>query len=296
MVVAMHRDIDISLLRAFLSVVETGSVTKAASALNLTQAAVSQQIKRLEELLESALFVRANRRLSPTAAGERLVAHARRLISLNDELWTLMRAPEFEGEVRLGVPHDIVATYLPAVLRRFDRAWPRVSVTLVSGGSVELLDKLDRGEVDLTLTTERTCPPGAELLLPDQLVWVAAERGSAAARRPLPVSLGSERCTFRPFAVEALKKASIDWRPVCQVSEMGPLLATIEADLAVAPMMRSVVPAHLRVLSDAEGLPRLPAFSINLHMREAVSNPVAAELAREIRAEMMSRAGEMANA
>jgi len=290
----MHRDIDISLLRAFLAVVETGSVTKAAGTLNLTQAAVSQQIKRLEELFDTSLFSRANRRLNPTASGERLVAHARRLIALNDEIWTLMRAPEFEGEVRLGVPHDIVATYLPAVLRRFDRAWPRVSVTLVSGGSVELLDKLDKGEIDLTLTTERTCPAGAELLLPDQLVWVAAERGSAHTRRPLPVSLGSERCTFRPFAIEALAKAGIDWRPVCQISDMGPLLATIEADLAVTPMMRSVVPMHLRVLSDAEGLPRLPAFSINLHMREAATNPVAIELAREIRAEMASRSGEMA--
>jgi len=98
----MHRDIDISLLRAFLAVVETGSVTKAAGTLNLTQAAVSQQIKRLEELFDTSLFSRANRRLNPTASGERLVAHARRLIALNDEIWTLMRAPEFEGEVRLG--------------------------------------------------------------------------------------------------------------------------------------------------------------------------------------------------
>ena len=83
----MRRDIDIALLRAFVAVVETGSVTGAAALLNLTQAAVSQQLKRLEELFGTELFERHHKRLVLKPNGERLIAHAHRLIALNDEVW-----------------------------------------------------------------------------------------------------------------------------------------------------------------------------------------------------------------
>ena len=153
----MRRDIDIGLLRAFVAVVETGSVTGAASLLNLTQAAVSQQLKRLEELFGTELFERHHKRLSLKPNGERLVAHAQRLIALNDEVWGTMSAPAYEGEVRLGVPHDIVGPYLPPILKRFDKAWPRVRVSLECRTTPQLLELLRQGRVDLTLTTEQRC-------------------------------------------------------------------------------------------------------------------------------------------
>lgn len=87
----MRRDIDIALLRAFVAVVETGSVTGAANLLNLTQAAVSQQVKRLEEMFGTELFERHHKRLALKPNGERLMAHAQRMIALNDEVWGAMR-------------------------------------------------------------------------------------------------------------------------------------------------------------------------------------------------------------
>src|SRR3712207_6705524 len=105
----MRRDIDISLLRAFAAVAETGGVTSAARLLNLTQAAVSQQIRRLEEFFGVALFDRQQRRLEMMPTGERLYAYAQRILALNDEVWGVMTSPNFEGEVKLGIPHDIVS-------------------------------------------------------------------------------------------------------------------------------------------------------------------------------------------
>src|SRR5215510_1318865 len=89
----MRRDIDIGLLRAFVAVVETGSVTGAAALINLTQAAVSQQLKRLEELFGTELFERHHKRLTLRPDGERLIVHAHRLIATNDEVWGAMSAP-----------------------------------------------------------------------------------------------------------------------------------------------------------------------------------------------------------
>lgn len=233
----MVRNIDTGLLRAFTTVVETGSVTKAAAALSLTQAAVSQQIKRLEDLFDKPLFARKRRRLVLTPEGDQLLPLAQKLIALNDETWRAMAAPAFDGEVRLGVPYDLVARFLPKVLRRFDKRFPNVRVSLITSTSRLLLDALGQGELDLALATEASRPARAESLLVDRLVWVGAAGGDAWVRDPLPVSLGAETCAFRPYALAALAKWHRGWRPVSESNSLEPMVATLEADLAVAPML-----------------------------------------------------------
>ena len=136
----MRRDLDIALLRAFVAIVDTGSVTGAARLLNRTQAAVSLQLKRLEDQLGQPLFERVHKRLILAAAGEQLLGSAQRLIAMNDDIWGQMTTPSFQGEVRLGVPVDLISTYIPQILRRFRSAWPRVHVSLVCRNSQELLE------------------------------------------------------------------------------------------------------------------------------------------------------------
>ncbi len=285
----MAHNIDTALLRAFVAVAETGGMTSAGRLLNLTQAAVSQQIKRLEDSFREPLFERDRRRIRLTPRGERLLVHAQRLLALNDEIWGLMTSPEFEGEVRLGAPHDIVGPFLPPILKSFDQAWPRVRVSLVCSTTPLLLEALEHGKVDLTLTTERTCEPGAEVLLPDQLVWVGARDGRARAQKPLPVSIGDQTCAFRDAAIKALAKAGRDWRPVCELSNMEPLCATLLADLAIAPLLASTVPDNLEAIKPDIELPALPTYYINLHLPKAGASDIAIELANHIRARFAAR-------
>jgi DNA-binding transcriptional LysR family regulator len=285
----MPRDIDTALLRAFLAVVETGSVTSAARLLNLTQAAVSQQIKRLEELFSSPLFERSHKRLVLAPAGERLISSAERLVALNDETWGLMTTPHFEGEVRLGVPCDIVASYIPPILKRFNAVWPRVRVSLSCGESATLLTELATGKVDLTFTTEAGCGPEGETLLTERLVWVGMPGGDVHTRDPLPVSVGGPTCMFRPAVLEALRKAGRDWRIVCEVSNMEAMFATISAGLAIAPMLRVTIPPQFAALGSASGLPQLPEFRINLYAPKTTANDIARELATHIRHEFRAR-------
>ena len=285
MVIAVVRNIDIGLLRAFTAVVETGSVTEAAGMLSLTQAAVSQQIKRLEDLIGKPMFVRAQRKMVLSPDGERLFTYAQRLIALNDETWRAMAAPSFDGEVRLGVPYDLIARFLPKVLRRFDKRFPNVRVSLMTSTSRLLLEALGRGELDLTLTTEAGRPARAESLLVDRLVWVGAAGGDAYLREPLPVSLGAETCAFRPYALAALAKWHRQWRPVSESNSLEPMIATLEADLAVAPMLSCAAPKSLEILSDASALPKLPACNVNLYLPRNTQNDMASELATVLRDE-----------
>lgn len=278
----MARDVDLSLLRAFIAVAETGGMTVAGRHLNLTQAAVSQQIKRLEEHFGVTLFDRSQRRLQLTASGERLVGYAERMLAANDELWGLMTSPDFEGQVLLGVPHDIVGPFMPSILRSFSKSWPRVEVTLTCENTPELLRGLDKGEIDLTLTTESGPNQDSQLLLADRLVWVGAPGGTAHERTPLPVSLGDEECAFRAAAVRALGSAGRNWRFTTAMSNMEAQLATLEADLSVSPFLSQTVPDRLEILSEAIGLPALPTYFINLYLALTKPNPIAIELSRHI--------------
>jgi DNA-binding transcriptional LysR family regulator len=283
----MRRDIDVALLRGFVAVVECGSVTRAASLLNLTQAAVSQQIRRLEELFGTELFERHHKRLTLKASGERLIGHARRLIAVNDEVWGTMSAPAYAGEVRLGVPTDIVGAFIPPILKRFDKAWPRVRVALKCSTTPQLLEALNHGDVDLALTTERLCRATGETLLEDDLVWAGAVNGGAHRRDPLPVSLGRETCEFRPAVLKALGDAGRDWRPVSEAG-IDALKASLDADIAVGPFLSRTIPAYLRAIDDPS-LPRLPRFLINLYLPAARQSEIAEELARHIRQEFATR-------
>lgn len=286
----MTRDLDLSLLRAFAAVVETGGVTSAARMLNRTQAAVSLQIRRLEEALGQALFEREHKRLVLAPAGELLLGQAQRLIAMNDEVIERMSKPAFDGEVRLGIPVDLIVTYAAPILRRFNTTWPHVRVSLVASNSHELLEDLDARRIDVALTTDREIGRGrrSETLATDDLVWIGASGGSAHRRSPLPVAIGGKTCRFRPVALEALRRASRDWRIFIEVANQDAVNATVAAGVSIAVLLRETVPAGLDVLGDAEGLPLLPAFDINLHLPRKATD-TAEELARHIRAEFASR-------
>jgi DNA-binding transcriptional LysR family regulator len=279
----MAHNIDVGLLRAFLAVVDTGGMTSSARVLNLTQAAVSLQIKRLEEHFGCQLFERDRKGIKLTPSGQRLVVQARRMVRNNDEVWSAMNEAEFEGEIRLGMPSDFVRCFGVPILKLFDQVWPRVRVSLVCDTSLRLLEKLDAAEIDLTFAVEKKCGHNGETLLSDPLVWVGAKGGQAFERDPLPISTDEETCALRPYALKALADAGRAWRWVCEDKNFDPILATLEADIAVAPLLACTVPPGFEILGERHGLPPLLNFWINLYVPHAGPTPLAAELATHIR-------------
>lgn len=285
----MYRNIDIALLRTFIAVSETGGMTKAGQLLNLTQAAVSQQVKRLEEQFQKKFIDRAKRKLRLTPDGERLLAYAQRLVALNDEAWGLLTAPEFQGEVKVGVPHDLVRALMPPILRDFSNTWPQVRISLMPGTSLMLLEALDRGAIDLTLTTEIGCGAHGETLLSDQLVWVGARNGRSPAQSPLPLSVAGASPTFRKAATDALARVDRDWKLVSDDPNMLVFYANLEADLTVAPMLICTVPDSLQVFGTESQLPVLPAFNVNLYAPKSSIDALTSEFALFIKDQFVKR-------
>jgi DNA-binding transcriptional LysR family regulator len=283
------RNLDVALLRAFVSVAETAGITSAANVLNLTQAAVSQQIRRLEETFGRQLFDRDRRGMRLTDDGERLFGPAKRMLALNDEIWTEMTAKVFTGRIRLGVPLDLVGVYLPAVLRTFARAHPQVEITLICRSSPVLKAALAAGEIDLAVVEEPGTGPDAELLATDRLVWVGARGGEAYAKRPLPVA-SCESCAFRPTILEALRSVDVPFRIVTEGANLDASSAAVQTDLAIVASLASTVPDEMAVLGAAQGLPPLPSFAINLYLPRTDATLAVQALARGLRDAFVGRA------
>jgi DNA-binding transcriptional LysR family regulator len=278
----MSRNLDIALLRTFVAVADHSSMTAAGNALHLTQSAVSQQIARLEDLT-GRLFLRERRTLRLSTAGERLLPNARRLISLNDEIWSSVTDSAIDGRVRLGAPYDLVGAWLTPILKAYAEQNPLVEVALVCLSSPELLAATESGLVDLALVEEPVSAFGGERLLVDRLVWVGARGGSAHLKTPLPVSLVAETCAFRPAVLHTLSERSLSWRTMFESGSIDATRATVRADLAVTAWLESTVPADLNILHPDERLPELPSFAINLHRCAANTTRACTELAQSIR-------------
>ncbi|MEM7522326.1 MAG: LysR family transcriptional regulator [Pseudomonadota bacterium] len=278
----MPRNLDLTALRSFMTVADEGKVTAAAARLNLTQSAVSMQLKRLEEGLDKSLFDRSGRGVSLTAEGELLLGYARRMITLNDEIWSRMTHEDFEGQLTFGVPHDIVYPHVPEVLRRFNREFPRVKVSLVSSFTKRLIEDFSAGGADLILTTETERQAGGETLEESRLIWVGAHGGEAWRSRP--VKLAYERaCMFRPLVQQALDEAGISWEMAVDSEMTRSVEAAVSADLGVHTQIASAIPPYFEAIEHGGALPDLMPIQINMYLADGPRRPLIERMAALVR-------------
>lgn len=284
----MARSLDLDLVRTFVAAADAGSMVAAAHARHLTQGAVSQQIKRLEEQLGCDLFIRDRRGLRLTADGEKLLLKARRLLNLNDEIWSMMANGPTRGPLRLGVPYDLVGSIVAPVLKAYAEGYPEVELSLICASSPELLARLDDGAIDIALIEEPAdVVTKGECLAVERLVWVGARAGTAHLRAPLSVSMVAETCAFRPAVLAALEEDGRAWRTLFESGNIEATRATVQADLAITAWLACTVPADLKVLGPSDGLPDLPPFAISLHLSKGRASEAVAAMAAHLRSAFM---------
>jgi DNA-binding transcriptional LysR family regulator len=274
----MTEPLDLDLLRTYVAVCEAGTLSRAAPRVNRSQSAVSMQVQRLEEQLGLPLLVRGPRRVQPTAAGADFLVYARRLLRLSEEALASVCRPEEAGRVRLGVPDDYAAFLLPPALSQFAREHPRVSVELTCEPSRLLVPAMAAGRLDLAIVT-RLPEQAFTVLRRERLVWAAAPDSAVWEREPLPVAL-FEDCAARTNLVEALGTAGRPYRAAYTSASTLGLLAAVSAGLAVAGLALCSVPAGLRILGPAEGLPAMRDLELALLESQEPATPATRRLAQ----------------
>ncbi|RVA38797.1 LysR substrate-binding domain-containing protein [Mesorhizobium sp. M7A.F.Ca.CA.004.10.1.1] len=259
----MATPLDLNLLKTFVAVVESGSLSNAAPRVGRSQSAVSMQMQRLEEMVGNQLLVRGPRTVTPNAIGEDFLIYARRLLKLSDEAWASVTRPKETGSVRLGVPDDYAAFLLPPVLSRFAAEHPLVTVELICEQSTALVKTLAEGRLDLAIITRLPEQP-LEVIRLERFVWVASPNHVAWEADPLPVALFEPGCAARMNVLQALGDADRSYRCTYSSASLLGLIAVVQAGLAVAGLAMRSVPPSLRIVGGNEGLPVLPDLEIGI--------------------------------
>jgi DNA-binding transcriptional LysR family regulator len=275
--------LDSDLMRAFLAVAASGSVTSAAGLVGRTQSAVSMQIKRLEDSLGQPLFTRLPRGVELTPRGLQLMPYAERVVELLDEAALALREKPLVGPVRIGIPDEYAETVLPRALAAFSERHPAVEVTVRCDFTSPQLAALSEDGLDLAVVYDNGPSKGAEVLAVDPTVWVTSIPHAQHLQSPLPVGVYFRSDWCRDYALRSLETHGITWREAFECDTSASLRIAVRAGLAVAPLSRSTIPAGCRELSDADGFPVVDRAHVVLHRNPRGTSAAIEGLAETVR-------------
>jgi DNA-binding transcriptional LysR family regulator len=260
-------------LRSFLAAVETGSVTLAARSLGLTQPAISQQLRQLEQTLGARLLDRAGGKLLPTAAGQALLEPARRAQAAAEDAASVVAAFRSgeTGRVRLGTGATACIHLLPPVLAAARTRMPGLDIIVVIGNSEDAVQKVEAGDLDIALVTlpvSITRALDMTRLVSDPLVALLPVAMAPATSTVTPAQLGrlplilyETGGTTRTIVDTWFRRAAIKARP-------GMELGSVEA-------IKVLVASGL-------GASVLPGMAVQEPLRDTVTKPLRPALSRDL--------------
>ena len=270
-------DIDTSLLRSFLTLAETGNFTRTAEKVGRSQSAVSMQIARLEDILNTRLFIRDKRNVALTPDGEKLIGYARQMLGLSSEMVGRFRDPEIAGEIRFGSPEDFATFHLPGILGNFARTHPRVALHVNCELTLSLIEGFENNAYDIIVIKQApdAIYPGARPLWRERLVWVGGPETDQRtkpsdltdANTPLPLVLSPSPCVYRARATKALDGIGLPWQVIYTSPSVAGAMAAVRAGLGYAVLPRKMVGSDLVPLEKEAGWPALEESEICLLCR-----------------------------
>lgn len=270
-------NLDIDLLRTFVTAVEAGSFAQAANIVGRTPSAVSLQIDRLEQLTGEQLFAREGRKFALTSPGEKVFSYARRMLALNDEAVTALEIAQHCEVARLGVPEDLAGGYLPRILGRFALQRPETMVKVQTDRTNVLLGALERGELDIAMVFGQQERREAVRVADLTMNWIGKSHSNGhRLRQPVPLVLFGPPCIFRTVALEALDRSALAWKIALESPNLLGQWAAVKAGLGISVRTLPGIPSELVTLGPEDGLPALGTVTLTLHLGFHSSSAVLA--------------------
>lgn len=257
--------LDLEQLKTLVAVVDAGSLTAAAPVVFLSQSAVSEQMRKLEERCGHTLLTRSKAGVTPTPAGLRLLDHARRLLAASDEALRELQGQSLGGELRLAVTDYFRPGELARMLGRIGESYPqlRLYVSILKSDAMEAA--YGRGDFDIGLAmrinpaaaTAGTRAPVSPLRR-EALAWVAAEGHRIQRGEPLRLLVLPDSCSLHQFTIRLLRERRVPHAVAHVASGVAGLQSALAAGLGVACLNESALCAGVARLPAPHGLPALP--------------------------------------
>ena len=226
--------LDPRLLRAFVAVADAGSFTAAADRLHMTQSTMSQQIARLEEAIGRDLVDRAARPVRLTVTGERLLGHARRILTLQSEALTLVAETSGTTSVRIGMPDDIATPEMARVFAAFTKRHKEARLDVTTGLRSDLTRRYRAGELDIVVLKEDTPNADAWASFAEPIAWYTAMDAASDLPDPVPLVTFPPGGLYRDAMFERLERERRRWYVAFTSASLRNVLMAIEAGLGLS--------------------------------------------------------------
>lgn len=279
-------ELSIDLLRTFVTVAKVNSYTKASCLLNMTQSAVSMQMKRLEEQTGN-LFIKQGKRFSISPTGERLLEHAVRILKAHDDALCVLANPDIHDHIRVGSPELYASSVLPNALRRFYAKYPNSRIDFSTQMKESMLRRIDSGDLDIAICADM--PEPYEKIYSERIVWVSSKCRAATRIEPLPLAVYPEGCHIRRWSISALEAAGIPYRISFVASSVFALLSAVRAGIAVSPVGVSRIQGEEDVYNILTDMPQLPENTLSIVTTQNLRSNSAQTLISYIREEFLQR-------
>ncbi|EMM0380996.1 transcriptional regulator LrhA [Pluralibacter gergoviae] len=275
-------NLDLDLLRTFVAVADLNTFAAAAAAVCRTQSAVSQQMQRLEQLVEKELFARHGRNKLLTEHGIQLLGYARKILRFNDEACSSLMFSTLQGMLTIGSSDESADTILPFLLNRISAVYPKLALDVRVKRHAEMSEMLKANEVDLALTTHRLDNFVSITLRTSPTLWYCAADYILPPGEALPLVLLDEPSPFRDMIVGTLNAANIPWRVTYIASTLSAVRAAVKAGLGITARPVEMMSPELRVLGSKEGLPPLPDTEYLLSRNEQSTNDLVQSIFQSV--------------
>lgn len=279
----MATNIPTDLLRTFVTVVDLGGFTRAGEALGRTQPAISLQIRRLEELLQTKLIHSAGRQVVLTDAGVALGPYARQMLRLNDDIVAYFFEAALAGWIRVGVPTDFSHSFLLEAIASFATHHPDVKIEIESQLSLKLREDLaaDRLDICVAIVPDGNAPYLVETTLVEPF-WVVKDTFRADRRTPLPIVRHPDPCEYASRMRSALRQSGRSWRTMLVSRDVSGLQTAVQAGLGATALTPMTLLPGMRIGRADEGFPPLAPLRIGLFYKHAALNKAGQGLAQHL--------------
>ncbi|MDX1301431.1 LysR family transcriptional regulator [Photobacterium sp.] len=221
------------LLRAFVSLADTGSFTLAADHLHLTQSTVSQQINRLEDIVGWELFDRTQRPIKLTSTGEKLLGYVRKILSLQFEAQALLSNPAGSASIKIGLPDDIATSDMTLAFADFAKQNKENHLDVTTGLSLDLIQRFRNDEFDIIVVKESTPASDRRSVFPEPMAWYESIDLHPPWTEPLPLITFPPGGLYRDTMFERINHEGKHWYVAFSSSSINNVLSAVEAGLGI---------------------------------------------------------------
>jgi DNA-binding transcriptional LysR family regulator len=243
-----QQTIPTELLRTFIAVYELGSFTKAAHLLEISQPAVSAQMRKLESIIGADLTEKKTSGVRLTGVGSEVLKSARQMLSVNDRMVAQFGHAATLEQIRLGVPNAFARSVLPRIVGELHIGNHETRLQVCCDGSRGLLRSIRCGYLDIAFAFgDSDHMVDAVRSWPEELVWAKAPALKFRNDRPLPLISSPNQFIADRHAAAALEKSRQPYRIAFSAFDVGARCAGAVAGLGYLPVPKRLVPSQLEV-------------------------------------------------